>query len=213
VRSRSEDELSATTAQWFVDAERKVAHYSKLGVDLAWLIPWAKKYWWSWLERDMSLNDELYAPGLRYKDVTSFGRTLVGLDEFVAYNFAFFDAIPDWRYDPLPGQLYLDVTPDGDVRIVIRYVGSGHWDGPLRLYPYDATAPAIPGTGQFVQVTAVDRYHFDSERRLADGETLYDAFDALQSATLLPRDDSWQFRALLRVARLGLLAKQKRRGR
>ncbi|MFI2561125.1 hypothetical protein ACH49Y_24065, partial [Nocardia farcinica] len=30
--------------------------------DLSWLMTWAKKYWWSFLVRDMSVNDELYAP-------------------------------------------------------------------------------------------------------------------------------------------------------
>ena len=65
----------------------------------------------------MSLNHELYAPDIRYTDVTTFGRTIVGIDEFVKYNFAFFDAIPDWRYDPLPDQVGLwkgrPVPPDG----------------------------------------------------------------------------------------------------
>lgn len=86
-------------------------------------------------------NRELYAPDVRYTDVTTFGRTVVGIDEFVACSFAFFEAIPDWRYDLLPDRVYLEVTPEGKVRTVIRYIGSGHWTGPLRLYPYDDTAP------------------------------------------------------------------------
>lgn len=212
VRSMSEDRLSATAAQWFVDFTEKVRFYDKLGVDLSWIVDWTKKYWWSWLERDMSHNDELYTPDLRYKDVSSFGRTMVGLEEFVKYNFAFFDAIPDWRYDPLPGQVYLDVTPQGLVRVCIRYVGSGHWDGPLVLYPYDDTAPAIPGSGSFVQVTALDRYHFDASGRMCEGETLFDMIDAAQSASLLPRDDSWQFHAMMRAAAMGTAA-QKTLGR
>lgn len=53
-------------------------------------------------------------------------------------------AIPDWRYDPLPDQVYVDVQPDGTVRTVIRYIGSGHFSGALRMYPYDESAPTIP---------------------------------------------------------------------
>lgn len=202
VRVLTEPELNAMTRQWFVDYERNIQHYAEHGIDVRWTLEWAKKYWWSWLMRDMSLNSELYTPDLRYKDVSSFGRTIVGLDEFVKYNFAFLDAIPDWRYDPLPGQIYLDLTPEGEVRIVVRYIGSGHWTGPLRLYPYDETAPAIYGTGIFVQCAAVDRYHFTADRRMYEGETLYDMLDAAQSAGILPRDDSWLFHALMKSTKL-----------
>ena len=94
-----------------------------------------QKYWWSWLMRDMSLNHELYTEDLRYKDPSTFGRILVGQEEFVTYNFAFFDAIPDWRYDPLPGQVYIDLTPDGELRMCIRYIGTGHFSGALKFYP------------------------------------------------------------------------------
>lgn len=208
VRSMSEDKLSADAVRWFDEFEAKITFYEKLDVDLSWLLDWTKKYWWSWLERDMSIAEELYVPGVKYKDVSSFGRTMVGIDEFIKYNFAFFDAVPDLRYDPLPGQVYLDVTPAGEVRFAVRYVGSGHWDGPLRLYPYDETAPAIPGTGQFVQITAVDRYHFDSSGRMAEGETLFDILDAAQVSTLLPRDDTWQFHALMRAAAVGNAARK-----
>lgn len=208
IRAMSEDDLSRIAQEWFSDFEAKTTFYGKLGVDLTWLVEWTKKYWWSWLERDMSFNDELYTPDLRYKDVSSFGRTMVGIEEFEAYNFAFFDAIPDWRYDPLPDQVYLDVTPDERVRIAIRYVGSGHWDNPLRLYPYDETAPAIPGTGKFVQVTAVDRYHFDGSGRMAEGETLFDILDAAQSATLLPHDSNWKFRTMMKAAGLSNTARR-----
>lgn len=190
VRVIAEHELQATTREWFEMFERKLEHYSAFGTDLSWLMLWAKKYWWSWLARDMDLNHELYTADVRYKDVTTFGRTIVGIDEFVTYNFAFFAAIPDWRYDPLPNQVYLDVTPEGTVRIVIRYIGSGHWDGPLRLYPYDDSAPVIHGTGTFVQCSAVDRYHFNADGLMEEGETLYDFLDAAQSAGILPRDDS-----------------------
>lgn len=104
--------------------------------------------------------------------------------------------IPDWRYDPLPDQVYLDITPKGKVRTVIRYIGSGHWDGPLRPYPYDASAPVLYGNGRFIQCPAIDRYHFNEQGLMEEGETLYDAFDVTQRGGILPRDDSWQFRAL-----------------
>ncbi|MGK8506876.1 nuclear transport factor 2 family protein [Nocardia asiatica] len=202
IRAIPESELQATTEEWFGEFERKLTYYGKLGNDVSWLLDWAKKYWWSFLVRDMSLNHELYTADVRYTDVTTFGRTIVGIDEFVKYNFAFFDAIADWRYDPLPGQVYLDVTPEGRVRTVIRYIGSGHWTGPLRLYPYDDSAPALYGDGRFIQCPAVDRYHFNADGLMEEGETLYDAFDVTQRAGILPRDDSWQFRALLAASKI-----------
>ncbi|HSV40372.1 MAG TPA: nuclear transport factor 2 family protein [Nocardioidaceae bacterium] len=205
-RVLEEDELNAMTRQWFVDFEAKVQFYKQLGVDLTWMIEWSKKYWWSWLVRDMSYNDELYTPDLRYKDVSSFGRILVGLDEFVKYNFAFFDAIPDWRYDPIPGQLFLDVSPEGDAQVAIRYYGSGHFDGSLRLYPYDDSAPAIQGNGAFVQCTAVDRYHFTPDGRMYEGETLFDIVDAVQTAGILPSDQSWQFHLMMQATKIPSLA-------
>lgn len=202
VRALGEDELMAMTRQWFLDYEDKIAAYRTLGVDISWTLEWAKKYWWSWLQRDMSLNDELYTHDMKYKDPTAFGRIIEGHEEFLKYNFAFFDAIPDWRYDPLPGQVYVDVTPEGNIRLVIRYIGSGHFDGPLRFYPYDESAPAIHGVGTFVQCTAVDRYHFDADGLMYEGETLFDLLDALQSAGVVPADDSWQFKAVARASRL-----------
>ncbi|MEU2254812.1 nuclear transport factor 2 family protein [Nocardia xishanensis] len=201
VRVLGEDELNAMTRRWFEDFDRKVAHYRTLGIDIQWTVEWAKKYWWSWLVRDMSLNHELYRADMRYKDPTTFGRTLIGQEEFVKYNFAFFDAIPDWRYDPLPGQVYIDLTPEGGTRIIVRYLGSGHFDGSLRFYPYDDTAPAIHGNGTFVQCTAVDRYHFDAAGLMTEGETLFDLLDALQSGGIVPSGDSWQFHALARASR------------
>jgi hypothetical protein len=50
-------------------------------------------------------------------DPTTFGRTIAGLDEFVGYNVAFLTAISNWRHDPYPHQMSIDVTPDG-VRLV-----------------------------------------------------------------------------------------------
>lgn len=203
VRVLQEAELQTTTRQWFTDFDRKLDHYSNhFGTDFSWLTTWAKKYWWSFLVRDMSINGELYADDLKYTDVTTFGRTITGIDDFVTYNFAFFDAIPDWRYDPLPDQVYLDVTPEGTVRTMIRYIGSGHFSGRLRLYPYDDTAPCIYGNGQFLQCPAVDRYHFNSDGLMQEGETLYDTLDALQRVGILPRDDSWQFHTLFAASKV-----------
>ncbi|NPV60822.1 MAG: nuclear transport factor 2 family protein [Actinobacteria bacterium] len=202
VRVLTEPELMAMTKQWFVEYEKKIALYAQHGIDIGWTLEWAKKYWWSWLMRDMSLNHELYTPDLQYTDVTSFGRTMVGLDEFVRYNFAFFDAIPDWRYDPLPGEVFIDLAPDGEVRVVVRYLGSGHWSGPLRLYPYDEKAPTIYGTGAFIQCHGVDRYYFNKDGLMYKGDTSYDIFEGLQAAGILPRDDSFLFKAMLKPTRL-----------
>jgi len=203
IRVYQEHELQAMTKQWFVEFERKLEHYSTaFNMDLSWIMTWAKKYWWSFLVRDMGLNQELYAHDMRYTDVTTFGRTIVGIDDFVTYNFAFFDAIPDWRYDPMPDQVYIDVTPEGTVRTVIRYIGSGHWTGPLRVFPYDESAPAIQGNGMFLQCPAVDRYHFNADGLMQEGETLYDVLDGLQRGGVLPRDDSWQFHTLFAASKI-----------
>ncbi len=209
IRAISEKELQASTTEWFEMFDKKLDYLSRVhDTDLTWLMTWAKKYWWSFLVRDMSINDELYAPDVRYTDVSAFGRPIVGIDDFVTYNFAFFDAIPDWRYDPLPDQVYIDVTPDGTVRTVIRYIGSGHWTGPLRLHPYDESAPAVYGNGTFLQCPAVDRYHFNADHLMEEGETLYDFLDGVQRAGILPRDDSWQFRTLMAASKLPSLARQ-----
>ncbi|MFB7718728.1 nuclear transport factor 2 family protein [Nocardia sp. NPDC056100] len=197
-----EDALTAMTTTWFAEYEQKIDWYAAHGFDIAWTLDWAKKYWWSWQARDMSYNHELYTADLRYKDVTTLGATMVGLDEFVAYNFAFFDAIPDWRYDPIPGQSYVDISPDGEVRMVVRYYGSGHLAGPLKLHPYGDDAVALPGNGAFVQCTAVDRYHFNRDHLMYEGETLYDLIDAVQTAGLLPGPATRKFAWLMRGAGL-----------
>ena len=197
-----EDELNKMHRGWFVELERRIEFLGSHGIDIGWLYEWSAKYTWSWLARDMSRNDELYTQDLRYVDPTTFGRTMVGLDEFVRYNFAFLDAISDWRYDPFPDQMYIDVTPDGETRMVVRYMGSGYVDGTLRLYPYDASAPAIVGTGKFVQSCAVDRYHFTPDGLMYFGETLWDFMDMAQTIGVAPRDDSWQFKSLMRLTAL-----------
>lgn len=203
IRAKSEAELQETTKQWFEMFDKKLSYLSEVhGTDLSWVMTWAKKYWWSFLVRDMTINDELYAQDVKYTDVTTFGRTIVGIDEFVKYNFAFFDAIPDWRYDPLPDQVYIDVQPDGTVRTVIRYIGSGHFSGGLRLYPYDDSAPVIYGDGRFIQAPAVDRYHFNKDGLMDEGETLYDFLDAVQRAGIMPKDDSIAFRTLMSASKI-----------
>ncbi|MGW8815988.1 nuclear transport factor 2 family protein [Gordonia terrae] len=208
IRAIPEAELQRTTEEWFEAFDRKLVHLSNAhDTDLSWIMTWAKKYWWSFLVRDMSVNEELYATDLRYTDVTTFGRTIVGIDDFVTYNFAFFDAIPDWRYDPLPDQAYIDIQPDGTVRTVIRYIGSGHFSGALRMYPYDRSAPTIYGDGRFIQAPAVDRYHFDADGLMEEGETLYDFIDAVQRAGIMPRDDSKLVRSLFAASRLPVLAR------
>lgn len=202
IRTLQEDDLRAMTQQWFVEFERKIQHYRTLGLEVGWLMEWAKKYRWSWLMRDMSLNDELYTRDIEYLDPTAFGRVIKGVDEFVAYNFAFFDAIPDWRYDPIPGQAYIDVTPEGNIRALVRYYGSGHVSGNLRFYPYDDSAPVLHGNGTFVQCVAIDRYHFNKDGLMYEGETLWDFIDATQSAGIMPADTSWQFRALMGASKV-----------
>ncbi|GAA4814021.1 hypothetical protein ACFQ0K_05930 [Nocardioides caeni] len=197
-----EDELSAMTRRWFAEYEAKIAFYADHGLDIGWTLEWAKKYWWSWLVRDMSFNHELYTDDLLYKDVTTMGGYTRGLKEFVDYNFAFFDAIPDWRYDPIPGQVFLDPRPDGSMGMAVRYYGSGHLVGPLKLHPYDDTAMTIPGNGAFVQCTAVDRYHFNADGLMYEGETLYDILDAVQTTGMLPAPQSRGFNAMMRTAGL-----------
>ncbi|TMS46538.1 nuclear transport factor 2 family protein [Mycobacterium sp. DBP42] len=213
IRVLKEPELQAMTKQWFVDFESKLDHYSKhFQTDLSWVMTWAKKYWWSFLVRDMDLNHELYAPDIKYTDVSTFGHTIRGIDEFVTYNFAFFEAIPDWRYDPLPDQVYLDVKPDGTVRTMIRYIGSGHWTGALRLHPFDDSAPRVYGTGQFIQCPAVDRYHFNKDGLMEEGETLYDIVDGLQRGGILPGGDSRLLRGLFGLSKVPATASRLTRG-
>ncbi len=202
VKVLTEPELNVRTRRWFEEYEKKIEYYAKHGMDIAWTLEWAKKYWWSWLMRDMSLNEELYTPDLEYTDVSSLGRTIVGLDEFVTYNFAFFDALPDWRYDPLPGEVYVDFTAEGETRVVVRYTGSGHWSGPLHLYPYDDKAPTIYGTGVFIQCQGVDRYYFNKDGLMYKGDTSYDIFEALQTVGILPSDESRRFKAVMGSTRV-----------
>lgn len=209
----TEDELNRQTRAFFAETEEQIRFYSEhLGHDVMWLQDWLKKWWWAWLVRDMDcVRNELCTADCTYKDPVSFGRPLVGIQEFIDYNDAFFDAIPDWRYDPLPGQLYINVSPNGDVRLAARYIGTGHWTKPLRMYPFDKSAAALPATGAFMQAPAVDRYHFNADGKLFHGETLWDAFEAMQMSSVLPSDDSLAFKVLMQAAGVGALAARVRR--
>ncbi|MFG3522186.1 nuclear transport factor 2 family protein [Nocardia nova] len=204
-RAIGEDELNRLTRQWFVELEDQTRFYSEtLGQDVMWLNEWFKKYWMAWDQGvDEKALPELLAPDVEYKDPVSFGRPMVGIQSFIDYNQAFFDAIPDWRYDLLPGQFFINVTREGEVRLMGRYIGTGFWEKPLRMYPFDKSAPAMPATGAFMQAPAVDRYHFNADRQLARGETMWDAFEAMQMSNLLPSDTSPVFRALIAAGSAG----------
>jgi len=189
----TEDELNQNARIWFQEFEEQIRFYEKLGHDLQWVLDWTKKWWWSWLVRDWPVIRSLCTEDVRYKDPVSFGKEMVGVQEFIDYNVAFFDAIPDWRYDPLPGETFLQVNPDGTVQMMVRYLGSGHWDGPLKVYPFDETAQALPGNGTFMQCPAVDRYYWNADHRLYKGETLWDAFEAVQASGIFPKAGSLPF--------------------
>lgn len=205
IRTLQEPELQAMSKQWFDDFENKIAFYRNHGLEIGWMMEWAKKYWWSWVMLDMSFNHELYTDDIKYIDPTAFGCVIKGMDEFEKYNLAFFDAIPDWRYDPIPGQVYIDVLPSGEQRMIVRYYGSGHFSGNLKFYPYDDSSAVLHGNGTFVQCVAIDRYHFNKDGLMYEGETLWDFIDATQSAGILPSADSRIFRALMGASKLARL--------
>ncbi|MGA4791338.1 nuclear transport factor 2 family protein [Nocardia sp. AB354] len=209
-RALGEDELNRLTRRWFVELEEQTTFYSEqLGQDVTWLNAWFKKYWMAWDQGvDEKALPELLAPDVEYKDPVSFGRPMIGIQSFIDYNQAFFDAIPDWRYDLLPGQFFINVTREGEVRLMGRYIGTGFWEKPLRMYPFDKSAPAMPATGAFMQAPAVDRYHFNADRQLYRGETMWDAFEAMQMSNLLPSDSSPVFRALIGAGSVGAVAQR-----
>ncbi len=210
-RVYSEDELNANARQWFREFEEQLDFYAGLGHDVSWVLDWTRKWWYSWLVRDMDLAAEICTPDLVYKDPVCFGKPLVGFQEFVDYNFAFFDALPDLRYDPLPGQSFLQINPDGSAQMMVRYIGTGHWDGPLKMYPFDDSAAAIPGNGAFMQCSAVDRYYWDADHRLHRGETLWDGFDVLQMSGLMPRGEGLTMKLLMNGLKVPSTATRLRR--
>lgn len=198
----SEPELNNSARVWFEQFEQQIEFYGTLGHDLSWILDWTKKWWYAWLLRDMDVVADICTADMTYKDPVCLGKPLVGIDEFIAYNFAFFDAIPDLRYDPLPGQSFLQLNPDGSAQMMVRYIGTGHWDRPLKMYPFDETAASLPGNGAFMQCSAVDRYYWNADHKLHHGETIWDAFDVLQMSRVFPSADSFQFKLLMNALKV-----------
>ena len=205
MRTYDEDELQRMTRQVFDEIEAQTRFYTQgLGHDVMWINDWLKKYWAAWSGGiDEAAVHELLAPNVEYKDPLSFGRPMIGVKPFIDYNQAFFDAAPDLRYDGIPGQCGIMLSPSGEVLLMIRYVGCGHWDKPLRMYPFTPGSPGIPGNGKFTQMFPIDRYHFNSDRKLVRGETLWDPLEALQLIRAVPNDTSLTFKA---IAKLGGVA-------
>ncbi|MGW0057467.1 hypothetical protein A5780_38605 [Nocardia sp. 852002-20019_SCH5090214] len=201
VRVYNEDELQSMGLQFFAEVEAHLRFYTdKLGHDVMWFDDWLKKYWAAWSGGiDEAAVHELLSPEVTYKDPLSFGRQMVGIQAFIDYNQAFFDAAPDLRYDAIPGQASISVSPSGELLFMARYSGCGHWDNPLRMYPFTPGSPAIPGNGKFTQLYPVDRYHFNAEGKMIQGETLWDPIDALQLLRVVPSDTSATFKAMAKV--------------
>ncbi len=197
----SEAELQDMTRRLFEEVEAQCAFYTeKLGNDVMWVLEWLKAYWSAWsggVQEDLvrlTVDENCV-----YKDPLCFGRNMTSVQEFIDYNIAFFDASPDMAYYLIPGEVSLQVGPTGDVIFMGRYVGCGHWDNPLRMYPFTPGAPAIPGTGAYIQGYPVDRYHLDAKtHKVVRGETLYDPFELLQIQKLMPADTSLAFKAMVK---------------
>jgi len=196
-----EYELCEGTRRFFDDLHLQLDFYTKkLGHDVMWFDGWLKKYWVAWLGGiDVGLVHEVVAPECEYVDPLSFGRVMVGVQAFIDYNQGFFDATPDLRYDAIPGQCSIAVSPAGELTFMARYYGTGHWEKPLRMYPFAKGSPEIPATGCFMQGTAVDRYHFNANHKLCRGETLWDPLGFMQIIGLVPNDESAAFRMLMKA--------------
>jgi hypothetical protein len=198
-----EDELCAGTTEFFEDVHNQLELYSTLGHDVMWFEGWLKKYWVAWIGGiDEALVHELIAPDCEYFDPLSFGRPMYGVQGFIDYNQGFFDATPDLRYDAIPGQAAIQVSPTGELTFMAKYYGTGHWEKPLRMYPFRKGAVEIPATGCFMQGTATDRYHFDANHQLCRGETLWDPLGFMQMIGLVPNDQTPAFRMLMRAGTL-----------
>lgn len=208
VRALTEDELIAGTRQFFRETEEQLRFYTdNLGHDVMWFNDWLRKYWAAWSGGiDEAAVWEILAPTVSYKDPLSFGREMVGIQAFIDYNQAFFDAAPDLRYDALPGQCAINVSPSGELLFMARYVGCGHWDEPLRMYPFTPGSKGIPGNGVFTQLYPVDRYHFTPDGVMSHGETLWDPLDALQLIKALPSDESLVFKSLVKAGSVASVA-------
>ncbi|MGA4791357.1 nuclear transport factor 2 family protein [Nocardia sp. AB354] len=200
-----EQELQRMTHQLFDEVEAQCAFYTeRLGMDVMWVLEWLKKYWSAWSGGvNEDLVRETISEDCRYKDPLSFGRTMYGVQAFIDYNQAFYDAAPDLAYYLIPGEVSLQVSPKGEVIFMGRYVGCGHWDHPLRMYPFTPGSPAIPGTGAYIQGYPVDRYHLDPvTHKVTHGETLWDPFELLQIQKLMPSDTSLAFKAMVNAGKL-----------
>ncbi|MCX6400049.1 MAG: hypothetical protein NTX33_08985 [Propionibacteriales bacterium] len=197
----TERALQERTRALFAEVEAQCRYYTDhLDNDVMWVLEWLKAYWSAW---SGGVHEDLVrltvSEGCEYKDPLSFGRTMVGIGEFIDYNVAFFDAMTDLAYYLIPGEVSLQVSPTGEVIFMGRYVGCAHWEKPLRMYPFTPGSPAIPGTGGYIQGYAVDRYHLDPvTKRVIRGETLWDPFEALQIQKLMPADTSLAFKALVK---------------
>jgi hypothetical protein len=200
----TEPELQEMTRRLFDDVEAQCAFYTeRLGHDVMWVVDWLKKYWSAWSGGvNEDLVRETISEDCEYKDPLSFGRIMVGQQAFIDYNQAFYDAAPDLAYYLIPGQVSLQVSPEGDVIFMGRYVGCGHWDHPLRMYPFTPGSRAIPGTGAYVQLYPVDRYHFNADHKVCRGETLWDPLEAMQVIGLMPSDTSLAFRAMVEAGKV-----------
>lgn len=200
-----EQELQAMTRRLFDEVEDQCAFYTeRLGNDVMWVLEWLKKYWAAWSGGvNEDLVRETVAEDCEYKDPLSFGRIMHGVQAFIDYNQAFYDAAPDLAYYLIPGEVSLQVSRKGDVIFMGRYVGCGHWDHPLRMYPFTPGSAAIPGTGAYIQGYPVDRYHLDPKtHKVFRGETLWDPFELLQIQKLMPSDTSLAFKAMVEAGKV-----------
>lgn len=201
----TEVELQDMTRQLFAEVEDQCAFYTeRLGNDVMWVTDWLKMYWSAWSGGiDEDLVRATVQDDCAYKDPLSFGRTMHGIQAFIDYNQAFYDAASDLAYYLIPGEVSLQVSRKGDVIFMGRYVGCGNWVNPLRMYPFTPGSPAIPGTGAYIQGYPVDRYHLNPQtRKVYKGETLWDPFELLQIQRLMPADTGLAFKALVAAGKV-----------
>lgn len=161
-------------------------------------------YWSAWSGGiDLELVRATIQEDCVYHEPLSFGRPLHGIQAFIDYNQAYYDAAADLAYYAHPGEASLQVSPKGDILFMARYTGCGRWENPLRMWPYTADAPAIPGTGGYIQLNPVDRYHLNPKtRKVFKGETLWDPLESLQIQRLFPADTSLAFKAMIKAGQL-----------
>lgn len=181
-----EQMLMRMTMQWFAEFEAELSVYQVCGLHLEWLLEWTKKYWYSWRLRDRSCKQDLYAQDVRWRDASPNSRVIIGIEALEQYHSAFLEVIPDWRYDPIPGHSSLAMTPNGETHLTMSFYGSGHWTGPLQVFPYAKNSPVLNGRGIFIQKTTTERYHFNKAGKLIEGETFYNPIDSSESLDLTP---------------------------